>query len=947
MKSKNINIKIRIIIRLFFLVLSLSKVIGQNFDSYKINANYNNDLKTIDIEQTITFINNTNQILSEIFLNDWSSSYSSTETPLAQRLAEEFDRSFYFANKNKRGNTLNLSIKNNSIDLNWSRLKNQSDIIRVDLNKPLNPNEEILIKLNYIVKIADKRFTGYGIIDKNNVFIKDWFISFCKIIDNNWIKNSNLDLEEIPRNKANYIIKWTIPKNFKIHSNLILKSEKKSEISNVYEFNGDQYADIQFQITSRNLFKKFKKNNTYFETSLSANGISNKKEISNYARIDSFISKKIGKYPHKKIFISQIESDKNPNYDLTLLPNTISPYDKSFYHEIKVLKAYLSNYLNEKILVDRRNDYWVHEGILTYLIIDYIETFYPNLKVLGKILDTPILKTLIKKYNLSNMNYTDGFIQSYEFVLRNNDHQSSKTPKNDLIKFNDEIATPAQVGVGLKFLENYLGKDSILKSIKNLMDIPINDEQIKIKFTEHFDKDIEWFFETYLKKRNSIDLRIDNVDIKGDSMRISISEKNNAKIPFKLALIKNDQIIDHKWIESPNDNIILDKKNVNYIAINPDINFPEINHRNNWENISNRFGFKKIDFKFVKDLENPSKNQIFFNPITDFNAYDGLIFGVRFHNKTFKNRPFTLNILPLYAFKENTFVGSFRSYYNFFNENNSNYLTNLNLSGKTYHYDENSRFVTYRPSISFFFRPSNFRSNIRQKISFSWLSVKREKLDIYSSQPNYDIAILDYLYSDKGAIRYETFNSQFQFSKLFSKFSATYEYRKILKDARQISVRFFLGKFLNYSSNLNSNFFDFSLNRSTDYLFQYNYLGRSESEGIYSQQFIMSEGGFKSKFDSPFSNSLMVSTNLGISLWKWVELYSDFGVIKNSGTVVRGYYDSGIRLNLLPDFLEIYLPFHSSENQIEINDSNYLSNIRFVIELEPKTLLGLFNRKWF
>ena len=156
-----------------------------------------------------------------------------------------------------------------------------------------------------------------------------------------------------------------------------------------------------------------------------------------------------------------------------------------------------------------------------------------------------------------------------------------------------------------------------------------------------------------------------------------------------------------------------------------------------------------------------------------------------------------------------------------------------------------------------------------------------------------------------------------------------------------------MGKFLNYSSDLKSNFFDFSLNRSTDYLFQYNYLGRSESQGIYSQQFIMSEGGFKSKFDSPFSNSLMVSTNLGISLWKWIELYSDFGVIKNSGSVARGYYDSGVRLNLLPDFLEIYLPFYSSENQIEINDSNYLSNIRFVIELEPKTLLGLFNRKWF
>ena len=67
MKSKNINNNTRIIIRLFFLVLSLSRVIGQDFDIYKINANYDNDLKTIDIEQTITFINNTNQILSEIF----------------------------------------------------------------------------------------------------------------------------------------------------------------------------------------------------------------------------------------------------------------------------------------------------------------------------------------------------------------------------------------------------------------------------------------------------------------------------------------------------------------------------------------------------------------------------------------------------------------------------------------------------------------------------------------------------------------------------------------------------------------------------------------------------------------------------------------------------------------------------------------------------------------
>jgi hypothetical protein len=215
------------------------------------------------------------------------------------------------------------------------------------------------------------------------------------------------------------------------------------------------------------------------------------------------------------------------------------------------------------------------------------------------------------------------------------------------------------------------------------------------------------------------------------------------------------------------------------------------------------------------------------------------------------------------------------------------------------------------------------------------------------TDPNYGIGIIEYMYSGKGAIKYKTFKSQLQLSKIFSKLTFTAEYRRILKNARQISLRLFIGKFLNYDYLSYDKFFDFSLNRASDYLFEYNYLGRSEEKGIYSQQFIMSEGGFKSKFLNPLANDYIVSSNLGIGLWKWVELYADFGISKNIGSLPRGYYDSGIRLNLLPDFLEIFLPIQSSENQIEFNNRNYLSSLRFVIALEPKTLLGLFNRKWF
>jgi hypothetical protein len=47
------------------------------------------------------------------------------------------------------------------------------------------------------------------------------------------------------------------------------------------------------------------------------------------------------------------------------------------------------------------------------------------------------------------------------------------------------------------------------------------------------------------------------------------------------------------------------------------------------------------------------------------------------------------------------------------------------------------------------------------------------------------------------------------------------------------------------------NYYSFALDRPTDYLFDYNYYGRSENTGFFcQQQLIIAEGGFKSKLDT-------------------------------------------------------------------------------------------------
>jgi hypothetical protein len=153
-----------------------------------------------------------------------------------------------------------------------------------------------------------------------------------------------------------------------------------------------------------------------------------------------------------------------------------------------------------------------------------------------------------------------------------------------------------------------------------------------------------------------------------------------------------------------------------------------------------------------------------------------------------------------------------------------------------------------------------------------------------------------------------------------------------------------MGKFL--YNNTNSDFFSFALDRPTDYLFDYGYYGRSESSGFFSQQLIIAEGGFKSKLKTPYANQWLSSANVSYKLWNWIELYGDAGLLKNKFQRENFVFDSGIRLNLVTDYFEMYLPVYSS-NGWEVSQPHYNEKIRFIITLSPKILVNLFNRKWF
>jgi len=86
--------------------------------------------------------------------------------------------------------------------------------------------------------------------------------------------------------------------------------------------------------------------------------------------------------------------------------------------------------------------------------------------------------------------------------------------------------------------------------------------------------------------------------------------------------------------------------------------------------------------------------------------------------------------------------------------------------------------------------------------------------------------------------------------------------------------------------------------------------------------------------------------NVSTSIWQYIQAYGDIGLVKSKANNAAFVYDSGIRINLVQDYFEIYFPVYSNLGW-EITQPNYDQKIRFKFTADPQTLLGLFRRKWY
>ena len=946
--SENLKFSTKTIF-LFALLLLMTRNYGQQ--QTKMFVVLDEIHHVLKVKQTIQFTNNSTVSLSKLVLNDWNHAYSNKYSPLGKRFSDEYVRNFHLAPDSERGSTTITKILINDSLTNWNRANNHLDIIEIALENTLQPSESIKINIEYELKIPNSKFTRFGYSD-GKYLLNNCFLSLSRLSnDGQFVYYSNENLEDMANAiYTNIDINFVIPTNYEITNNLDLVSQIESDTTKTISFRANNSSQIILAIEKENSYESFKNDQIEVQTNLNDTKLNGIQKAIIIDKIVHYVSDNLGKIPAKKIIVSQVDYERNPFYGLNQLPSILSPFPNEFLYEIKFLKAYLHNYLKTSLKIDVRKDAYIFDATQVYIMMKYIEENHPDMKLIGNLGTFKLLKS----YFLANASFNEQYNYLWLLMARKNLDQSIGDSKETLIKFNEQIAGKYKAGLSFKYLNNYLKDNSVEKSIKEFITLnenkqtDTNDFQAILK--KNASQNIDWFFPNLIYSNKLIDYSFSKSKKTKDNIAVTIQNNSKITAPITVSGLKNNQIVFRKWFPNiaTDTTLVFPKKYLDKLILNDSNTIPEYNKKNNYKSLRSLFLLNRpIKFNLIRDLEDARYNQIFYTPEIGYNLYDGIIISVELKNRTLLDKPFIFSLSPSYSTATKSLTGFMSCYFNQQRRDSKLYNIGYGLSSSYYHYIQNASYLKINASVSLSFRDLNLRSNKRQNLSFRQVFVNKESAPLISSN---DQSPLQYTAYD-GGYSYQNsemsnslgFGGGFSFSKNFGKATAGISYRKLFENNYQIGLRLFAGTFF-YNKDINTN--AFGLDRPKDILFDYSFYGRSESTGFFSQQIIIAEGGFKSKLQNPYANKWMTTLNVTSSVWHWIELYGDVGFYQSKSKNIQFGYDSGLHLDLVPNYFELFLPIYST-NGFELGQKNYHQKIRFIFTISPKTLTKLFTRKWF
>ncbi len=930
---------------LLFLLLFVS--ISAQQDSIIISAKITEN-NQISVNQEIIYYNSTNLPLEKIKLLNWISAYKNRDTPLLFRALQDRKNELYFAKSEDLGTTKNLQIKVE--DQDWIDVSGTEENIYLQLSNTLIPGKSVKIALQYLLKLPQKKFTGYGIGDQK-LALKYFFI----VPDG--FENENLSpkyFQNIEENQSpgNY---WKV--NFDLPADYFVESNLERTQSN--SFQGKLNKDPEFLIS--------KQKSDQIITQIDGQNIEidfgyilepdEKQNLEFYLPLQlHFIKNKIGNLPHKIFITEKFRKDEDFTGidDLKFWKFHYQLFTNSEKTDLNYFSILSKAIIQRSTIFEKSTDHWLMNGLKTYLEIEYLDRYYKDRKLLGDLPDQLNLFGLkpLKFFRLSKLELNERYGLAYQYILTQNLDQKINEPFENLSNFNASAISHFETGSLFSFIAEKMGRESFddyLKEYLNKYSGKHIDQKVfldDLTLASGYSSD---FLGNFIQHKNRVNFKLKRYKKIGTDFQVKVKKNTAQSIPFKLETEEKSGEKQTFWFDTDQSKETVEynipQSNAEKIIINDGYIFPEKNFRDNYLYTNGIFAnTKKIKLKVFKDIPNPEYNEIYVNPRLNFNAYDKVLFGLNFKNASLFERKFQYSLTPYFSSGTGQMAGSGGVSYSYQPANSFYRNLDVGVSASHFHYDYDLTYqkITAFVGINF---AKNPRSDIGRSLGFTYNHLEKD-LDpntIQTEYGKYNLWNLGYGYSDRTLIHERSCNANFQWMEDFQKISTEFAYRWEFAEDKKISMRFFGGYFI--SNTAKNDLFDYGISRVSNYAFSYGLLGQSATSGLFSQQLILAEGGFKSYLGTT-ANQWITSVNVDSHVWRWFNVYADAGAYKNKHQNAEFIWDTGVKVKVIPDFLEVYFPIQSSLG-FEPSFKDYGQRIRFTLVLNFSAITNYFRRGWF
>ncbi|MDR2237715.1 MAG: aminopeptidase [Chryseobacterium sp.] len=902
------------------------------------------------MNQEVVYYNNSGKDLHTVKLLNWVSAYNKRKSALVYRKLEDRNSDLHFASPEQLGKLLELTIKTSENQPFPIPVISEENFF-LPLKEALKPGESITLQLQYRMQLPDKKFTGYG-TDGKTTALKYFFIVPDHFDPDNISQRSYNDIEESVSFNTFWTVNFDLPPNSFIEGNL-------PQIQ-MNSFKGYLESDPEFIVSDNSLpTMRISVDGTDTEIKF---GYPLKPEVKQnlefYLPLHlKFIKERTGFLP-SSLFISdkfRSKEDFFGNNDITFWKFRFQLFTDAEKTDLDYFGIIAKKVLDERIITDKEKDHWFKNGLKSYLEIQYLQKFYKDTKLLGTLPETKIFGVKpLKLFHASNVKLLDRYGLAYQYIMSQNLDQKISEDFSDLSNFNDMAISSFETGSLFNYTADKMGYDQFDTLLRDYIAQNTGKKIAPEDFLHDLaEKDkTSGYLSGFLKQKNRVDFRLKKVKRENDIFNIKIGKNTDLPIPVKLETHTYDGEKKSYWIETEENERIKNlslpaSDDIHKVTLNSGYIFPESKYRDNFLYAKGLFSnTKKIKLKFIKDIPNPEYNEIYISPRVRFNnAYDKFLFGINLKNQSFFDQKFLYSVTPMYSSGTGKLTGSGAVSYSFLPAESIIRSLTFGVSGSYFHYDYG---LAYRKgslfsSISFRKDP---RSTVSRSIGFSYNYFERDlsaKMIANKDYGKYNLWSFGYGYSDSRMIHEKSLSLSAQGMEDFNKITAEGFYRWEFAPKQKLSLRLFAGYFVR--NDTRNNTFNYGISRVSNYSFSYNLLGESANSGILSQQFILADGGFKS-FIPGTVNKWITSFNVDSSVWKIFHVYADAGIYKNKNRPTQFIWDTGIKVRVIPDFLEVYFPIQSSLG-FEPSFKDYGRRIRYTLILNLGSIINAARRGWY